>query len=177
MAARERTPADPRRWTLIVVCVSTALLAAAPTPVALVLARAAQGVAAAVMFPSSLALLAQEFEGRARTRAISIWGATIGLAFAAGPLAGGVLVDLFSWRAIFVLNVVLAAPTVALAAKRVRESRDPDPNPVDIPGVATLCVGLFLLVFAVLRGNALGWTSAAIAGCFAGGAAFLAVFV
>ena len=77
------------------------------------------------MFPASLALLAQEFEGEARARAIGIWGAVIGLAFAAGPLVGGVLVDAFGWQAIFALGVVLGLPTIALALTKVRESQRP----------------------------------------------------
>ena len=93
-----------------------------------------RGSGAAVMFPSSLALLAQEFEGEARARAIGIWGAVIGLAFAAGPLVGGVLVDAFGWQAIFALGVVLGLPTIALALTKVGESRDPDPSPIDWPG-------------------------------------------
>jgi hypothetical protein len=66
---------------------------------------------------------------------------------------------------------------VVLAARHVRESRDPDPSPIDWPGVTTLCVALFLLVFAVLRGNTLGWTSAAVLGLLAGGVVLLAAFV
>ena len=68
--------------------------------------------------PSSLALLAQEFQGPARARAIGIWGAVIGLAFAAGPLVGGVLVDAIGWQAIFWLGVVLGLPTTVLALTR-----------------------------------------------------------
>jgi EmrB/QacA subfamily drug resistance transporter len=156
--------------------VASALCALAPSAGALIGARALQGLGAAIVFPSSLALLAQEFEGPERRKAIGTWGAVIGLAFAAGPLVGGVLVDAFGWQAIFALGVVLGLPTTVLAALRVRESRDPDPNPVDWPGVATLSAGLFLVVFAVLRGNALGWTSAPVLGLAAAGVACLAAF-
>jgi EmrB/QacA subfamily drug resistance transporter len=156
--------------------VASALCALAPSAGALIGARALQGLGAAIVFPASLALLAQEFEGPDRRRAIGIWGAVIGLAFAAGPLVGGVLVDLFGWQAIFALGVVLGLPTTALAVLQVRESRDPDPNPVDWPGVATLSAGLFLVVFAVLRGNALGWTSGPVLVLAAGGVACLAAF-
>jgi EmrB/QacA subfamily drug resistance transporter len=155
---------------------ASALCALAPSATLLIAARALQGLGAAIMFPSSLALLAQEFEGAARARAIGIWGAVIGLAFAAGPLVGGVLVDSLGWQAIFALGVVLGLPTIALALTRIGESRDPDPKPVDGPGVATLSLGLFLIVFAVLRGNALGWTSAPVLALVAVGAASLAAF-
>ena len=161
-----------RRLFVIGVClftVASALCTLASSSGLLIAARALQGLGAAVMFPASLALLAQEFEGQARARAIGIWGAVIGLAFAAGPLVGGVLVDAIGWQAIFALGVVLGLPTIALALTKVRESQDPDPSPVDWPGVATLSLGLFLIVFAVLRGNALGWTSAPVLGLRRGG--------
>ena len=168
------------RLFVIGVClftVASALCTLASSSGLLIAARALQGLGAAVMFPASLALLAQEFEGEARARAIGIWGAVIGLAFAAGPLVGGVLVDAIGWQAIFALGVVLGLPTIALALTKVRESQDPDPSPVDWPGVATLSLGLFLIVFAVLRGNALGWTSAPVLGLVAVGAVSLAAFV
>jgi EmrB/QacA subfamily drug resistance transporter len=169
-----------RKLFVIGVClftVASALCTLASSSGLLIAARALQGLGAAVMFPASLALLAQEFEGEARARAIGIWGAVIGLAFAAGPLVGGVLVDAIGWQAIFALGVVLGLPTIALALTRIRESQDPDPSPVDWPGVGTLSLGLFLIVFAVLRGNALGWTSAPVLGLVAVGAVSLAAFV
>jgi EmrB/QacA subfamily drug resistance transporter len=155
---------------------ASAVCALAPSAGALIAARALQGLGAAIVFPSSLGLLAQEFEGEQRRQAIGIWGAVIGLAFAAGPLVGGLLVGAFGWQAIFGLGVVLGLPTIVLAVLQVRDSRDPDPNPVDWPGVATLSAGLFLVVFAVLRGNALGWTSAPVLGLAAAGAGCLVAF-
>jgi EmrB/QacA subfamily drug resistance transporter len=156
--------------------VASGLCANATSAGLLIGARVLQGLGAAIMFPSSLALLAQEFQGPARARAIGVWGAVIGLAFAAGPLVGGVLVDGIGWQAIFWLGVALGLPTIALALTRIGESRDPDPRPVDWPGVVTLSLGLFLIVFAVLRGNALGWTSPQVLGLVAGGAVSLAAF-
>jgi EmrB/QacA subfamily drug resistance transporter len=156
--------------------VASALCASATSAELLIGARALQGLGAAIMFPASLALLAQEFQGPARARAIGVWGAVIGLAFAAGPLVGGVLVDGIGWQAIFWLGVVLGLPTIALALTRIGESRDSDPRPVDWPGVVTLSLGLFLIVFAVLRGNDLGWTSPQVLGLVAGGAVSLAAF-
>jgi EmrB/QacA subfamily drug resistance transporter len=168
-----------RKLFVIGVClftVASALCALATSAGLLIGARALQGLGAAIMFPSSLALLAQEFQGPARSRAIGVWGAVIGLAFAAGPLVGGVLVDTVGWQAIFWLGVLLGVPTTVLALTKVGESRDPDPSPVDWPGVVTLSLGLFLIVFAVLRGNALGWTSPEVLGLVVGGAVSLAAF-
>ena len=161
---------------LILFNIASALCALASSSGLLIAARALQGLGAAIMFPASLALLAQEFEGPARARAIGIWGAVIGLAFAAGPLVGGVLVDAFGWQAIFALGVVLGLPTLALALTKVGESRDPDPSPIDWPGVGTLSLGLFLIVFAVLRGNSLGWTSAPVIALVVVGALMLLAF-
>ena len=156
---------------------ASALCALAPSAGALIAARLVQGLGAAVVFPASLAILAEAFQGPARRRAIGAWGATIGLAFAAGPLIGGLLVDGFGWRAVFAANVVLGLPTMALAMRYVAESRDPDPPPVDWAGVGTLSVGLFAGVFAVLRGNELGWTSTTVLGCLGAVRAALAAFV
>ncbi len=162
---------------LVLFDVASVLCAIAPSALALIAARVLQGVGAAVMFPSSLALLAEEFEGPARRRAIGTWGAVIGLAFAAGPLLGGLLVEAAGWRAIFGLNLALGVPAVWLARAKLRESSDPDAPATDWPGLGVLSVGLFAIVFAVLRGNALGWGSPAVVGGLAGGAVLLALFV
>jgi EmrB/QacA subfamily drug resistance transporter len=156
---------------------ASGLCAVATGPTALIAARILQGLAAAVVFPSSLAILAEAFQGEQRRRAIGMWGATIGLAFAAGPLIGGLLVDAFDWRAVFAASALFGVPTFALALRHVSESRDPDPPPPDWAGVGTLSAGLFLGVYAVLRGNELGWDSTTVLACLGGGAAFLAVFV
>ena len=156
---------------------ASALCAAAPSVLALVAGRAAQGLAGAVLLSSSLALLAQDFTGPARARAIGLWGATVAAAFAIGPLEGGLFTEAFGWRAIFVLDVAVALPCIPVAVRRLRESRDPDAGRVDWLGTATLSVGLFLGVFALTRGGVLGWGSGLIVACLAGAAVLLAAFV
>jgi EmrB/QacA subfamily drug resistance transporter len=156
---------------------ASALCAVAPSALALIAGRAAQGLAGAVLLSSSLALLAQDFTGRARAGAIGIWGATVAAAFAVGPLEGGLLTEAFGWRAIFVLDVAVALSCLPVAMRHLRESRDPDAGRVDWAGTVTLSVGLFLGVFALTRGGEVGWGSGVIVASSAGAALLLAAFV
>jgi EmrB/QacA subfamily drug resistance transporter len=154
------------------------LCALAPDPTFLNLARALQGVGGAAMFAVSLALIAQEFPGgRERGMAMGIYGATIGVAVAIGPLIGGALTDGLGWRSIFYLNVPIGVAAIAIAYARLRESRDPHATRIDWAGVASFSGSLFLLVLALLRGNDEGWTSIVILSLFAGAAVLLAAFV
>jgi EmrB/QacA subfamily drug resistance transporter len=156
---------------------ASALCAVAPTALVLIAGRAAQGLAGAVLLSSSLALLAQDFTGTARAGAIGMWGATVAAAFAVGPLEGGLLTEGFGWRAIFVLDVVVALACLPVAVRRLRESRDPDAGRVDWLGTVTLSLGLFLGVFALTRGAVVGWGSGVILASAAGAALLLAAFV
>jgi EmrB/QacA subfamily drug resistance transporter len=149
----------------------------APSPLALVAGRAAQGLAAAVLLSSSLALLAQDFAGSDRARALGVWAATVAAAFAIGPLEGGLLTEALGWRAIFVVDVAVALACLPVAIRHLRESRDPDASTVDWRGTATLSAGLFLGVFALSRGNAVGWSDGVILASIAGAAVLLAAFV
>ena len=92
-----------------------------------------------------------------RGPAIGIWGATVSAAIALGPLGGGVLVEGLSWRAIFLVGLVLAIPTAVTAVRHVRESRALDAPALDIAGTVALTTAMFLSVFALLEGNQLGW--------------------
>jgi len=148
----------------------------APSAVTLDLARGLQGVGGAVMFATSLALLAQEFHGRERGTAFGAWGATIGAAVAVGPLVGGALTEGLGWEWIFYVNVPIGIAAVALTLARVPESRDPDARGVDWAGVITFSAALFLLVFALIRGNDEGWGSALIVAMLAGAAVLLVAF-
>jgi EmrB/QacA subfamily drug resistance transporter len=158
--------------------VASLLCALAPDPTFLNLARALQGVGGAVMFAVSLALVAQEFPaGRERGVAMGMYGATIGAAVAIGPLVGGALTDSLGWESIFYLNLPIGLAALAVTYLKLRESRDPNATRVDWPGVATFSAALFLLVLALLRGNADGWASTPIVSLFAGAAALLGAFV
>lgn len=153
------------------------LCAAAGTATLLDLARALQGIGGAAMFASSLAILADAYRGPARGRALGIWGAITGAALALGPLAGGALVDWLGWRWIFIVNLPLGAALAWVTLTGVSESRAPRAQSIDRAGLATFTLSCFLLVFALIRGNADGWSSPLIVGSFATGAALLASFV
>ncbi|HTT96335.1 MAG TPA: MFS transporter [Solirubrobacterales bacterium] len=150
----------------------------APDPLFLNLARALQGVGGAVMFAVSLALVAQEFPaGRERGTAMGIYGASIGVAVAVGPLIGGALTDGLGWESIFYVNVPIGLAAIAVSRLRLRETRDPDAGRVDWPGVATFTAALFMLVLALVRGNDDGWGSTPIVALFAASGAMLAAFL
>jgi EmrB/QacA subfamily drug resistance transporter len=146
--------------------------------IALDAARAVQGIGAAMLFATSLALIADAFpDERGRAGAFAAYGATIGASFALGPLIGGALTSTLGWRAVFYLNLPLGAVALIATAAWVRESRDPSARPIDWPGQVTLTTGLFLLILALLRGNGDGWNSAGILAELAGSAALLTLFL
>jgi EmrB/QacA subfamily drug resistance transporter len=152
--------------------------AMAPSAGSLIAARAVQGIGGSIMFALSLALIAQEFpSGRERGAAMGIYGATIGVAVAVGPLIGGALTQSLGWESVFYLNVPIGLVAIAITMLRVAESRDPHATRADWPGVATFTAALFMLVFALLRGNAVGWASPAIVALLAGAATLLVALV
>src|SRR5688572_26742 len=111
---------------LAIFTAASLLCALAPDPTFLNVSRALQGIGGAAMFAVSLALIAQEFPaGRARGMAMGMYGASIGVAVAIGPLVGGALTDGLGWESIFLLNVPVGAAAIAVTAVKVRESRDP----------------------------------------------------
>jgi EmrB/QacA subfamily drug resistance transporter len=163
---------------LAIFSLASLLCALAPDPTFLNLARAFQGVGGAVMFAVSLALIAQEFPaGRERGTAMGIYGATIGVAVAVGPLIGGALTDGLGWESIFYLNVPIGIAAIAITQTKLRESRDPNATRIDWPGVASFSGALFLLVLALVRGNDEGWGSTLIVALLAGSAALITGFV
>jgi EmrB/QacA subfamily drug resistance transporter len=161
---------------VIFVCASLGC-ALSTSPLFLNLARGVQGVGAAGMFATSLALLASAFHGKERGTAVGIWGATIGAAVAIGPLVGGVLTESVGWESIFYINVPIGILAVYIALTRVAESSNPNAGPNDWAGLVTFSLGLFLLIFALVRGNSEGWGSPLIVGFLVGAVVLLVGFV
>jgi EmrB/QacA subfamily drug resistance transporter len=157
--------------------VASLLCGLAEEPLVLNLARGLQGVGGAMMFACALALLASAYQGRDRGTAIGVWGATIGASVAVGPLVGGVLTEGIGWEAIFFVNVPIGIALIALTLRVVEESRNPNEGRLDLPGLATFSAALFLLVFALIRGNDEGWGSGFIVGMLLGSVGLLIAFV
>jgi EmrB/QacA subfamily drug resistance transporter len=151
--------------------------ALAPSPALLIAGRVLQGLGAAALFPSGLALIAAEFTGAARARAIGVWGACVSGAIALGPLIGGLLVQVSGWRAEFVFGVVLVVPAAAVGLRHLRESRDRSSARLDWVGTGLLTGALVLLIVLVQRGSAIGWGSPVTIGMAAASAVLFAAFV
>jgi EmrB/QacA subfamily drug resistance transporter len=158
--------------------VTSALCGAAGAIGVLVGARAVQGLGASMLFATALALIGQVTPDReSRAKALAAFGAAIGASFALGPFIGGSLTAVFSWRAIFLVNVPIGLLVGWVTYRRVPEGRDPTPRRVDLPGQITLISGLFLLVLALLRGNQDGWGSTGILAALIGAGLLLTCFV
>ncbi|WP_233852342.1 DHA2 family efflux MFS transporter permease subunit [Paraburkholderia sp. HD33-4] len=150
----------------------------APNAFALVAARAVQGIGASLLVPSSLAIIGAVFDDAARGRAIGTWAGVGAITSAVGPVAGGWLVDAWSWRAIFFLNVPLAALTIALAIVAVPNSHKPDaPRQLDWPGALTVAAGLAALTFGLTEAAARGFAHPLVFGSIGAGVPMLAAFL
>ncbi|HET7572589.1 MAG TPA: MFS transporter [Gaiellaceae bacterium] len=157
--------------------VASALCAAAPDPTTLIVFRGIQGVAGALLTPASLAVITSVFSGPARGAAIGTWTAWSGISTVIGPLLGGWLIGVWSWRAIFVLNLPVAAATLAIVLLALpRAERTRERVRIDVAGAALCALGLGALVFGFIEQPRRGW-SGTVAAALALGAAALACFV
>ncbi|HEY3688659.1 MAG TPA: MFS transporter [Streptosporangiaceae bacterium] len=170
-----------RRVFLAGVAVFTAasvLCAVAPSIGWLVAGRVVQGVGGAALSPASLALLAAAYPVPAeRVKAIGLWAGFSGIGLAAGPLAGGVLVDAFGWPAIFLVNLPIGALLLPLGLRVLRESRNLNAPAIDVPGTVLSVLGVGALTYGLIEGGSLGWGSPVILGSFAAAVVILAAFV
>ncbi|MER7459994.1 MFS transporter [Micromonospora sp. NPDC126480] len=152
------------------------LAAAADSILVLDLLRALAGVGAAAAATSASAILAGTFHGRARARAFSVFGTTIGAGLAFGPSIAGLLIDAFGWRAVFAAPAS-AAGAVLLLTPWLPESRQPHAGRIDWSGTVSFTAALLLLIFGFVQGPEYGWSDPRILAAFAGAVLLLVVFV
>jgi EmrB/QacA subfamily drug resistance transporter len=156
--------------------IGSAVAALSTTPTALDLARALQGVGGAIVAPLTLTILSAAVPREKRGLALGAWGGIGGLAVAIGPLVGGAIVQGLSWQWIFWINVPIGLVLAPLAFFRLRESYGPSGR-LDLPGLGLASAGLLGIVWGLVRGNSVGWSSPEIVGSLAAGAIVLALFV
>ena len=143
----------------------------------IVAARAVQGVGAALLIPSSLAILGASFPPEERGRAIGTWSSLTSVTMAAAPALGGWLVEVVSWRAIFLINLPLAAAVLLITRAKVPESRNPSAAGLDLPGAMLAIVGLGALIYGLIEVPSAGWAGPRAWGPVAAGLAALIAFV
>ncbi len=149
---------------LVVFALASLTCGVAPNVGLLIAARGVQGLGAAAMFATTMALISSSYQGRDRGLAFGAWGAVIGAASAAGPLAGGLLTTHFGWRWIFLVNLPVSVFAIALTLVVVTESKDPNPRRIDLAGMVTFTVAAASLTYALIHG---AWGSAETIGLLA----------
>ena len=160
---------------LVSFALTSLLCGVAPTIQLLIAARALQGVAAALLVPGSLAIVSSSFHPDDRGRAIGSWAGLAGVSSALGPFLGGWLIDAYSWRWVFLINLPLVAAALYITMRHVPESRDETATgSIDFAGGALLALGLAGVVFALIEGPSRSWPIAVIAIGVLGGVALVA---
>jgi EmrB/QacA subfamily drug resistance transporter len=153
---------------LLLFVVSCVMIALAGSGGMVIAGRVIQGAAGATILACGLSLLSVANEGDAQLRAVSLWGAAAAVGAAAGPLVGGVLVDLSGWQGLFWIDAGVALLCMGLTMATVSESRDPDrPRSIDYAGTVLIALTLTPLILGVTESGDWGWLSAATLGCFA----------
>ncbi|MCR1783893.1 MFS transporter [Nocardioides carbamazepini] len=156
---------------LVTFAVGSLLCSVAPSVEVLIAARVLQAVGGAMLNPVAMSIITTTYTSpRERARAIGVWGSMAGLSMALGPVVGGVLVDAVGWRAIFWVNLPVAAAALVLTAMFVPESRAERPRRFDPVGQVLVAVMLSALTFGIIEGRGLGWGSAVVTGCLAAAA-------
>jgi EmrB/QacA subfamily drug resistance transporter len=162
---------------IIVFTLGSLLCGIAQSPIMLILSRSAQGIGGAILFATSLALLAQTFHGHERGMAFGVWGAVTGVAAGLGPVLGGIITTGISWRGIFLVNLPVGVAALAITRWRVDESKTPDAARPDWAGFATLTAGLVSLVYGLIRAGEIAWSDSGVVICLALAVVFLGAFV
>jgi EmrB/QacA subfamily drug resistance transporter len=156
---------------------ASALCGVAPNAATLVVARALQGIGAALLTPGSLAILQASFSRDDRSKAIGAWSGLGGVASAVGPFLGGWLIAAVSWRLVFFINLPLAVAVVAIAARHVPETADPEAGRVDGTGAVAITATLVGLTYGLIEGPTRGWTSPTVVSSLVAGAVLLVAFL
>jgi EmrB/QacA subfamily drug resistance transporter len=163
---------------IVIFCAASIVCGLAPGIGVLIGARALQGVGAAVVNVTSLALVGAAYpDPGAKARAIGIWTGIAAVGLAIGPTLGGVLTEHIGWRSIFLFNPLIGVLAIVLTYVAIGESRDPTSRSFDIAGQLLFIVGIGALTYALIQGGHSGWLSPVIVGCFALAVAALVVFV
>lgn len=158
--------------------ISSGVAALVDSVEALIALRFVMGVSAALVFPTTLSIIANAYtERRERATALGIWGAAVGVGVALGPITGGFLLEHFSWHSVFWALVPVAVLTIGMALAFVPESRDPAVPPLDRPGLVVSVGALGTLVWTIIEAPEHGWSSLTTLGGFAVAAALVLVFV
>lgn len=170
-----------RRFFMIgigIFAVASAWCGMAPTFAQLITARAVQGAGAALLIPCSLAIIGAAFDEAERGKAIGTWAGSSAVASAMAPMLGGWIVDHFSWRWIFLINPLLALPTIWIAYRHVPESRDPEAKPgLDWRGTILVLAGLGGVAYGLIALPSSGWRDPIVLASLLGGAVLLAAFL
>src|ERR1700729_3530755 len=161
---------------LAVFTLGSLLCGLAQSGLMLIVCRALQGVGGAIVFATSLALLAQTFHGRERGMAFGAWGAVAGVATAVGPLLGGLLTTELSWRWIFYVNLPVGIVAIAITLTRVQEFRPPQARRVALAGFAVFPLGLVALVYGLIESSRRGWGSGTVIGALVVAAVMVVAF-
>jgi EmrB/QacA subfamily drug resistance transporter len=143
----------------------------------LIVARAVMGIGGAMIMPATLSVITNVFPREERGKAIGIWAGMASIGIGLGPLFGGVLLELFSWQSVFLLNVPVAAVALGLGVMYVPDSRDPKPGAFDLLGAGLSIATLGTLVYGIIEAPARGWASPFILTCFAAAAVLGTAFV
>lgn len=146
------------------------------TTTALIVSRGFLGIAGAFIMPSTLSLINVSFPLRERAQAIGIWSAIFGLGIAIGPVIGGLLLKLYSWHILFLINLPIIVIALIGGQRYLAESKDETAPKLDIPGVIFSSTGVFALVFAIIEAGVKGWSNPEVLGLFAIAFVLLAIF-
>jgi EmrB/QacA subfamily drug resistance transporter len=161
---------------LVVFTLGSLLCGLAQSSLMLILSRGGQGVGGAIMFATSLALLAEAFQGKERGTAFGVWGSITGVAVAVGPVLGGILTSGLSWQWIFFVNLPIGALAVAITLVKVSESRSRSARRPDWVGFVTFTAALASLVYGLIRTNEHGWSETGVVLCFCGAFVLIVLF-